>query len=341
MIKRCLGKITYLLRLFININERQRQQKILKIGNIYMKILRYILPATFSLLIVTSVGSEDLKAKASSKLSALKDSKINALSNKISENIVSFAEEHFENMKYLDFTINTQEELKPTFSIMSVSEIMKIDSGTIFNQTSINTHDGDETINIGFGTRKLLNENTLMLGANAFYDHQLTESHERVGAGAEAISSIFDVRANYYNAISGRKTNSEGVVELAMDGWDLRGDYHLPIENDVNLFISAFEFKNPESDSTFRNRGNKFGADAKLGNFAIEAGYMDDNEDNDSWYGNIKYVVNFGGSDEQKTNTSNSKTLTDVSAQLYQPVKRENKIRVVKIEASGVVASGF
>ena len=63
-----------------------------------MKILRYILPATFSLLIVTSVGSEDLKAKASSKLSALKDSKINALSNKISENIVSFAEEHFENM---------------------------------------------------------------------------------------------------------------------------------------------------------------------------------------------------------------------------------------------------
>ena len=54
-----------------------------------MKILRYILPVTFSLLIVTSVGSEDLKAKASSKLSALKDSKINALSNQISENIAS------------------------------------------------------------------------------------------------------------------------------------------------------------------------------------------------------------------------------------------------------------
>jgi len=36
-----------------------------------------------------------------------------------------------------------------------------------------------------------------------------------------------------------------------------------------------------------------------------------------------------------------SKSLTDVSDQLYQPVKRENKIRVVKIDASGVVVGGF
>ena len=41
-----------------------------------------------------------------------------------SHSFASTAEEHFENMKYLDFTINTQEELKPTFSIMSVNEII-------------------------------------------------------------------------------------------------------------------------------------------------------------------------------------------------------------------------
>ena len=126
-----------------------------------------------------------------------------------------------------------------------------------------------------------------------------------------------------------------------MDGWDLRGDYHLPIDQDGNIFISAFEFKNPESESTFRESGNKFGADAKLGNFAIEAGYMNDNQDKDAWFGNIKYVVNFGESNDQKSNASNAKTFTDVSDQLYQPVKRENKIRVVKIDASGVVVGGF
>ena len=305
-----------------------------------MKFLRYLLPATLSLLIATNVGSQDLKKKTTDKISAFKDGKINTLSNQISKSISSFAEEHFENMKYLDFNIDAQEYLKPTFSIMSVNEIMKIDNGTIFNQTSINTHDGDETINIGFGSRQLLNDNTLIIGANAFYDHQLTESHERVGAGAEAITSMFDVRANYYNAISERRTNSEGTIERALDGWDLRGDYHLPIDQDVNLFVSAFEFKNPERDSSFREKGNKFGFDAKLGNFAVEAGYMNDNQDKDAYFGNIKYVVNFG-SDNQDHSSSNSKSLTDVSDQLYQPVKRENKIRVVKIDASGVVVGGF
>jgi len=304
-----------------------------------MKILRYFLPATIGLLVATNVGSQDLKATATDKISAFKDGKINALSNKISENISSFAKDHFENMKYLDFNINTQDYLKPTFSIMSVNEIMKIDSGTIFNQTSINTHDGDETINIGFGTRKLLNNNTLIVGANAFYDHQLTESHERVGAGAETLSSMFDVRGNYYNALSARRTNSGGTIERAMDGWDLRGDYHLPIEQDINLFFSAFEFENPEDVSSYKEKGNKYGADAKLGNFSIEAGYMDDNQDNDAWFGNVKYVVNFGS--DESNSSSSSKSFEDVSDQLYQPVKRENKIRVVKIDASGVVVGGF
>ena len=305
-----------------------------------MKFLRYLIPATLGLLIATNVGSEDIKKKTTDKISALKDKKINTLSNQISKSISSFAEEHFENMKYLDFNIDAQEYLKPTFSIMSVNEIKKLDNGTIFNQTSINTHDGDETINIGFGSRKLLNDNTLMLGANAFYDHQLTESHERVGVGVEAITSDFDLRYNHYSAMSGRRTNAEGTIERALDGWDLRGDYHLPIDHDVNIFVSAFEFENPESVSAYKETGNKFGVDAKVGNFAIEAGYMDDNQENDAYFGNIKYVVNFG-SDNQDHSSSNSKSLTDVSDRLYEPVKRENKIRVVKIDASGVVVGGF
>jgi len=309
-----------------------------------MNILRYLIPATLSLLIATNVGSQDLNLdlgkKVSDKISAFKEGKINAYAGQLSEDISSFALEHFENMKYLDFNINAQDYLKPTFSIMSVNEITKIDSGTIFNQTSINTHDGDETINIGFGIRKLLNDNTLLLGANTFYDHQLTEGHERVGVGAEAITSIFDVRGNYYNALSARRTNSEGTIERALDGWDLRGDYHLPIDEDVNLFISAFEFENPETVSTYKEKGNKFGMDATLGNFVIEAGYMDDNQANDAYFGNIKYVINFGA-DNQSNTPKDAKTLTDVSDKLYQPVKRENKIRVVKIDASGVVVGGF
>jgi len=292
-------------------------------------------------LVTSAISDSSLEDKAKNKLTDNLNQGVSNLSGKISEGISSFAEEHFENMKYLDFDINAQDYLKPTFSIMSVSEISKIDAGTIFNQTSINTHDGDETINIGFGIRKLLNDNTLLLGASTFYDHQLTESHQRAGVGAEAITSIFDVRGNYYNALSARRTNSEGTIERALDGWDLRGDYHLPIDEDVNIFISAFEFENPETGSSYKEKGNKFGADATLGNFVIEAGYMDDNQANDAYFGSIKYVVNFGADNQSINTPKDGKTLTDVSDKLYQPVKRENKIRVVKIDASGVVVGGF
>ena len=303
----------------------------------YSKLLFSTLSA---LLIATSTYSADIKKKTTDKISSFKDGKINQISSQISESISSFAKDHFDSMKYLDFSIDVREHLRPTFSIMSVNEIMKIDSGTIFNQISINTHDSDETINIGFGRRELFNNNTLLLGVNTFYDHQFSESHKRVGLGGEAITSIFDLRGNYYNAISERKTNSEGTIEKALDGWDLRGDYHLPIDYDVNLFISAFEFKNPEAASTYEEKGNKIGADAKLGNFAIETGYMSDNKDKDVWFGNIKFVVNFGA-ENQSSSSNDSLTLTDVSDKLYQPVKRENKIRVVKISKSGVQVSGF
>ena len=264
--------------------------------------------------------------------------KINEFSNETALVISNFAKNNFENMKYLDFDIQVQENLKPSFSIMSVTELFKTDSGTVFNQTSLNTHDDDGTINIGLGARKLLNNNKILIGSNLFYDHQFDEGHKRTGVGVEAISSVFDIRGNYYNAISGSKTTSEGS-ERALDGWDTQLDYHLPGEKDVNIFANLFRFENSATGSTYEEKGNKIGANASLGNFIIEGGYLDDNQNNDAFFGSIKFVVNLGDQGENKTR--NYLEYTDVSNKLYQPVKRENKIRVVKISKSGVKVSGF
>jgi len=264
--------------------------------------------------------------------------KINEFSNETALAISNFAKNNFENMKYLDFDIQVQENLKPSFSIMSVTELLKIDSGTVFNQTSLNTHDDDGTINIGLGARKLLNDNKILIGSNLFYDHQFDEGHKRTGVGVEAISSVFDIRGNYYNAISGSKTTSEGS-ERALDGWDTQLDYHLPGEKDVNIFANLFRFENSATGSTYEEKGTKIGANASLGNFIIEGGYLDDNQNNDAFFGSIKFVVNLGDQGENKTR--NYLEYTDVSNKLYQPVKRENKIRVVKISKSGVKVGGF
>ena len=264
--------------------------------------------------------------------------KINEFSNETALAISNFAKNNFENMKYLDFDIQVQEKLKPSFSIMSVTELFKTDSGTVFNQTSLNTHDDDGTINIGLGARKLLNDNKILIGSNLFYDHQFDEGHKRTGVGVEAISSVFDIRGNYYNAISGSKTTSEGS-ERALDGWDTQLDYHLPGEKDVNIFANLFRFENSATGSTYEEKGTKLGANASLGNFIIEGGYLDDNQNNDAFFGSIKFVVKLGDQGENKTR--NYLEYTDVSNKLYQPVKRENKIRVVKISKSGVKVGGF
>jgi len=284
-----------------------------------------------ALIYIISIHSVSVSAE-------LVKNKINEFSNETALVISNFAKNNFENMKYLDFDIQVQENLKPSFSIMSVTELFKIDSGTVFNQTSLNTHDDDGTINIGLGARKLLNNNKILIGSNLFYDHQFDEGHKRTGVGVEAISSIFDIRGNYYNAISGSKTTSEGS-ERALDGWDTQLDYHLPGERDVNIFANLFRFENSATGSTYEEKGNKIGANASLGNFIIEGGYLDDNQNNDAFFGSIKFVVKLGDQGENKTR--NYLEYTDVSNKLYQPVKRENKIRVVKISKSGVKVGGF
>ena len=334
-----------------------------------MIIKKLLSTVIFTIIFVTAAISDSaLEDKAKKKLTNKLDQGVGAFSNKVSENIASFAKNNFNSLKYLDFSVDTAEYLKPTFSIMSVTELLELNNGgTIFNQTSLNTHDSDETINIGFGARKLLYDNKLIFGINTFYDHQFDENHKRIGLGAETISSLFDLRGNYYNAMSDLRTNKEGSYkERALDGWDLRGDYHLPIQQDVNIFMTAYKFKNPQDGSDFEDKGNKFGADAKLGNFVIEAGYDSNNREKDNYFGSVKYVVALGDnvkkgyyalseiedpiSDKKMKDSYRLASLkklkkafeyTSVEDKLYQPVKRENKIRVVKISASGFVASGF
>ena len=297
----------------------------------------------------SSIAYSETKNLIKKNITKKTDQKIKKFSGLASERISNFTLENFKNVKYLDFGIQVQKELKPTINIMSVTELKKTESGTIFNQTSLNTHDDDETINIGFGARKLMNDNKFIFGSNIFYDHQINEGHQRIGLGGEAISSIFDLRGNFYNAISNRKINEEGNQERALDGWDIQADYH--VQNkirltpmlelyDINLFMNAFEFKNPEHGSDHRERGNKFGANTKAGNWFFEAGYLDDNQARDAYFSNIRYIVKLG---EEKNSSKNLNSLTfaDVSDKLYQPVKRENKIRLVKILKSGVQVSGF
>jgi Inverse autotransporter, beta-domain len=84
-----------------------------------------------------------------------------------------------------------------------------------------NNHDGWE-INAGMGYRRLLWDDQLILGANAYYDRRKTDwgtDHEQWGVGLEAMTDIplesFDLgltaRFNYYHPLSDTKIDGLGT----------------------------------------------------------------------------------------------------------------------------------
>ena len=265
--------------------------------------------------------------------------KTNKFIDKITANFTNLIKGN-DRVKYLELKVDVQENLKPTISINNVNRIIENTSSAFFNQNSLSLHDNDQTINFGLGYRSLINEDKIMLGGNVFLDYSFDEQHQRQGAGIEAISSVFDVRGNYYDATSGIQTLGDGSTEEALDGWDARLDYHLPVASDVRIFAGLFEFEN--AAGTYELDGEKYGLAGRIDRLNFEAGYVDDNKTGDGSFANITYIFPLGENKATKSNsTGNFMEYVSVRDRLYEPVKRENKIRVVKISATNIVVSGF
>ena len=299
-----------------------------------MKLLKHLILLLYFLLFGSIVNAKDIKSKVENKIY----SKIDDFAQNIGEDFADSLID-FENLKYLDFSFNVQEGFDPSIQIESVSKLIEYDDGALFNQLNLISQDSKTTINLGIGKRKLFDNDTYMLGTNFFIDYQFDESHLRSGLGFEAISNSLDFIANYYNAISGFKNTSDGR-EKALDGYDLKLNYHLSNKSNTDLFLQLFEWENP--NSTYEEKGEKLGMTSSIGNLAFEIGYLNDNKDNDGLFGSLKVVIPLGEQREiiNKNNENINKNNLNVRNKLYMPVQRENKIKLVKI-SSGVKVSGF
>ena len=293
-----------------------------------------ILLIIFSFFLLKNVLAVDLKSNASDKFY----SSINEFSQNLAQGLADKLKQN-ENLKYFDISLDLQENQKPTIEIQSVSKLKEDTDSVYFNQTNLSSYNGETTINLGFGKRKLYKDETVMLGSNVFVDYQFDESHLRNGLGVEAISSVFDLRGNYYNAISGFKATDEGR-EKALDGYDIQLNYHVTGKNNTDLYLQTFEWENP--NSSYKEKGEKFGFVSQIGNLNLNLGYVNDNKNNDGFFAGVKLVVPLGDTNENKPEAkTESLQYVSVREKLYIPVKRENRIRVVKISKSGVKLSGF
>ena len=266
----------------------------------------------------------------------------NADTSKIKDNFFSSIESFLDgNFDDTDFSIKSTERLKPQIGILTFKPLNDTDEGLTFFQGSFFTHDGGDrnTLNLGLGKRILSNDESVMFGLNAFYDHEIDYDHQRASIGGEIKSSILELSTNHYFAISNEVTGKNNIKEEVADGYDLEFGAHVPYIPTAKMYAKIFEYDIPGGSDY---EGVEYSSNIGIPNSGMnfEVGYKDygNNGYEDQWFFNLTFSLN-----KMNPNTSlvSDKAFERVSMKdkKYEKVRRENII--VKSKAFSVKAGGL
>ena len=247
----------------------------------------------------------------------------------VSKNVSEYVSNLIPGNGHTEVSIDLRENNKPDYSILGVREILELDSGNIFTQFSLfNTEQNNsERIigNLGIGSRKLLNSDTLMIGMNAFIDQDFNESHKRGSFGFEVRNSVLDFNGNMYRSLQ------DTTKEIILDGWDYRLAGQVPYVHWSKLFINGYEW-----DGVLREdiKGMKIGSEMVLTPISIlELAYDDKDKKGleDEWYAKIQFIYppkNNGPTALDGISDLAWKESKDMSGELLSKVQRNNKIMI-------------
>ena len=220
-----------------------------------------------------------------------------------------------------EVSITGTAELKPQYEILTVQPLRDDGENITFFQGSLLRWDGDrDTINLGLGQRRFLMDKTIMIGANAFYDHEFSVDHSRLGLGGEFLTSVGEFRINNYYANSNQRLKA-GSAEEAMSGSEYEFGTHVPYIPKLKVFGKKFNW----DAGTATLDGETYSAQFSHGSLVVEAGVdrFDSGEDR------VFFKITYAPSNE----TSSSKIIQDVAYSLESvekqkltKVRRENKI---------------
>lgn len=237
-------------------------------------------------------------------------------------------------MKYVDMEYMFSADSPDTFSLTTLSSIYEEEQSVFFNQTSLFRHDDNTTLNIGLGYRNLFSDDKMIFGANIFYDREIQVTHQRIGLGIEFLTSVFDIRSNYYEAFSDTKLVTNNDREKALDGYDVRIDYHLPssiVEGyRVTFFTLLYDWS--ESGGDFELDGYKVGFSSKVyRNLYVETGIDDDGTNDKDFYLVLNYAFKFNDNGFDIVEAEEAFQFASVRHRMFEKVLRENRIiKVVK-----------
>ena len=146
-------------------------------------------------------------------------------------------------------------------SLMKLKEMKTDNEGDIktllFGQargTTTTSNSDGTTTNLGLGLRHRPNDNS-MVGGNIFWDYRMTDyssAHSRLGLGGEYFWKNFELRNNYYMAITDKKKNltidGTTYTERVVPGWDAEIGYRLPNYPQLGVFVKAFNWDYEDTD---------------------------------------------------------------------------------------------
>ena len=234
----------------------------------------------------------------------------------------------------LDSGTKTKSEVMAVYGLHETSNLF------LFNQTSIVNFDSRRTFNIGLGARHITDDETLILGANAFYDYESKSGHKRSSLGFELLTAMLEFRANTYNAISGTIAYN-GINETALDGRDMKLTANLPYLHSSNVYYSSGKWKDGLG---YETKTKEFGITAEvLPNLFVNVAQQKKDSTKAKTVASISYSIPIGNAAKTKRVMQDGNwdsRMKPIREKLYKPVQRENRIMKKAIKL-GVTVSGY
>lgn len=185
--------------------------------------------------------------------------------------------------------------------------------------------DARDTVNLGLAARHLLPGDTVLLGANAFFDHNFDYNHNRASIGADVQTSLLGASFNRYLPLTRWKSVDALTEERAVAGWDMELRGQLPSLPAWTAYAKGYQWDGLDAvDDTY-------GAETRLEyapvrGMRVTAGMAKDNDSSLDAQVGVRLVYRFGESLDDLLAPVTE--LVSVKERVYDKVWRDNTIRV-------------
>ena len=193
----------------------------------------------------------------------IKSSALEKVSSKVSSTVSNLIPG--EGLTEVDISYRENLDNNIEINILGVRDILSGENSNLFTQFSLHNQEinKDDRIigNLGFGYRFLNSDQSMMFGANTFYDQDLSENHKRVGFGLEAKASMLNFNYNQYQKATNQKIIN-ATAEQILSGSDYNINSQIPYMPWTTFNFQGYRLENEKAAQD--TKGNKYSLEMAL-----------------------------------------------------------------------------